>query len=118
MDIFTSEISYGVCDEVVAERVAQHHKWGQQNHPSTAKHYHESLTPDQLCEYYGILTEAAAKWQCQNPDKEVGDTWAAIAIEELSEAVSATPDKRREELVQLAAVVVAWIESIDRNGND
>lgn len=42
-------------------------------------------------------------------------TWADIAIEELVEAVEAMDEAgRREELVQLAAVVVAWIECIDR----
>jgi hypothetical protein len=36
-------------------------------------------------------------------------------VEELCEVLSATSEHhRRDELVQLAAVAIAWIESIDR----
>lgn len=42
-------------------------------------------------------------------------TWTDIALEEFCEAVEAPDDEqRRKELVQLAAVVFAWIEDIDK----
>jgi len=44
-------------------------------------------------------------------------TWAHIAIEELAEVVDAeTEEERRAEWVQLAAVCISAIQSIDRNG--
>jgi len=51
-------------------------------------------------------------------DKTFADgtgTYAHIALEEFSEVVSEFDiKKRRIELVQLTAVCLAWIESIDR----
>lgn len=50
------------------------------------------------------------KWGEQNHS-----SWADITIEELSEAIDENNiDRRRQELVQLGAVIVAWIEKIDR----
>ena len=60
------------------------------------------------------------------PGPKAGNcTWAHIAVEEMAEAVEAATDAAqgrgvlaalRKELVQLAAVIVAWIEAIDRRG--
>jgi hypothetical protein len=42
-------------------------------------------------------------------------TWAHILTEEFYEALAeADPEKLREELVQVAAVAVAWVECLDR----
>lgn len=66
---------------------------------------------------YRIPTEELAKDLCEEAARVGVTTWAHIAVEELSEAVSAPNDtERRKELIQLAAVVVSWIECLDRNG--
>jgi NTP pyrophosphatase (non-canonical NTP hydrolase) len=72
-----------------------------------------------------------AKWGEQNHSNEL---WMAILTEEVGEAAQALLDSRykvvnparytpdvdahlREELVQVAAVAVAWIEAIDRRAS-
>lgn len=91
--------------QVAVQRRKQDKKWGEQNHPSVLYGGH-----------YRIPHESAAKIICQRRVEANCLTWADIAIEELAEAIDAPGEmSRREELVQLAAVVVAWIENIDRN---
>jgi len=100
--------------EVKLERIRQNDLWGEQNHPSitpglTSRAGHEAA------EYYEIPTEDDAKQMCEDAANTGGLSYTHIAVEELCEAVEAKDDTdRREELVQLAAVVVAWIEAIDR----
>lgn len=77
-----------VLEEVLCERLSQERKWGTQNH---------------RCDlYYTILGE------------EVGEVGKAIC-EWLILHKGAVSDIRME-LVQVAAVAVAMVESIDRNG--
>jgi NTP pyrophosphatase (non-canonical NTP hydrolase) len=56
-----------------------------------------------------------AKWGEQNHDDFV---WHAILSEEVGEAAEAMlkqqPDNLRNEIFQIAAVCVAWLEAIDR----
>jgi len=57
------------------------------------------------------------KWGEQNHN---GTTWATILIEEVGEACkevneAVSVERLREELIQVAAVAVAWIECIDRH---
>lgn len=93
-----------ILGEVLVERDKQDAKWGEQNWPSTNDACRDAI-PD----------EATAKEACDTAVREGRCTWAHITIEELAEALAAPDDKsRREELVQLAAVVAAWIECIDR----
>jgi NTP pyrophosphatase (non-canonical NTP hydrolase) len=73
--------------EVLAERKAQEQKWGQQNHP--------------VANYYLILLE------------EVGEVAKAVLEENFGQGIL---KDARAELIQVAAVAVAMIESIDRNG--
>lgn len=104
--------------EIIAERNRQDAKWGEQNHPSldpilTGRN--GGASPQRLCEEYEIPSEARAKFKCNEAAEKRVLSWAHIAVEELSEAVSAIDDKtRRGELIQLAAVIVEWIQSIDR----
>jgi hypothetical protein len=101
MDSFTTP---EILREVEHERDRQEEKWGQQDHPSV----HPFA-------WYDLASEGDAKNACEAANKARQLSWADIAIEELSEAVFAEDDDaRREELVQLAAVAVAWIECIDR----
>ena len=111
-------IKYAI-DEVLDEVDAQLGKWGEQNHPSidtVLLNREGGCTPDRMCEEYEIPTENRAKFLCDMASNKQELTWTHIAVEELSEVVCAADDKtRRGELVQLAAVILNWIDSIDRN---
>lgn len=92
-----------VVNAVVAERAAQDKRWGEQNHPDGTG--------------YGIWVARAeeikrrAAYQVKNNTL----TWQTILYEEVAEAFAESdPIRLREELVQCAAVCVAWIEAIDR----
>jgi hypothetical protein len=107
-----------ILDEIRAERKKQEEKWGEQNHPCLdldvlASH---KCTPEVMTEAYNIPSELQAK-DITDRNAENGTlTYADIALEEFCEVVSEfDPVKRRQELVQLAAVTVAWIEKIDRD---
>jgi len=57
----------------------------------------------------------AAKAACDRGDDDGTVTWAEILVEETFEALAETDvDALRAELVQVAAVAVAWIEALDR----
>jgi hypothetical protein len=97
-----------VLTQIAIEREKQDEKWGQQNHPDGTQpgglgRYRTSLKLDLARDLY-----AAAEGG--------GDlTWIEILGEEVAEAF-AEPDPQllRAELLQVAAVAVAWIECIDR----
>jgi len=96
--------------DIVEERASNVARWGEQNYPSSA-----SLGGPGACLLYGIPTERAAKETVARATKEGRLTWADVLLEEFAEAVAATDDvARRGELVQVAAVALAWIECIDR----
>lgn len=100
-----------IYDEIRGERIWQTDKWGEQNHDSVPDDRSALIR----CQMVGLASELRAKLNCDDAVKDKRLTWAHIAVEELAEAVSArNEDTRREELVQLAAVVVAWIDCIDR----
>jgi hypothetical protein len=88
-----------VVGEVIAERATQDRQWGEQNHP-------DGTSP--------AYTRAAevAKAVTNRHAAEGSVTWFDILHEEVMEAF-AEPNPRAE-LVQVAAVAVAWIEAIDR----
>ena len=101
-----------VYDKIKNERDRQDTKWGPQDHPSIKN----GMISDFLSSYYGIPTEDEAKLACDIAFKDGHGTWSHILIEELSEAIHAkTEEKRKEELIQVAAVAIAWIESIEIN---
>lgn len=110
-------------DDVVAERERQDAKWGEQNHPSVdpvLTRRSGGCTPQRMAEEYEIPSATRAKWLCGIRHKRGDGTWADIVVEELAEAVEAAVEygdasvELRVELVQTAAVIVAWIEAIDR----
>ena len=108
-----------ILQEIRTERQRQDAKWGIQNKPclDPVLPYREGgCTPQRMCEEYEIPTEERAKYMCDTAANNKTLTYAHIAIEELSEVVS-TFDviERRKELIQLAAVCVAWLEKIDRD---
>lgn len=66
---------------------------------------------------YDTPSEAGAKGVCEDAFARGCGTWAHILVEEVAEAIAAPDDvARRAELVQCAAVCVAWCENIDRRG--
>lgn len=122
-----------VLGEVLAERQRQTAKWGEYDHPlvgnphasiqaahgPTARFIPESAALIE-CHRLGIPSEREAKEACDKEHKAGQGSFATIAVEEFAEAVSAcvihgeTSDAARKELVQVTAVFVAMIESIDR----
>lgn len=109
-----------IFDEILAERERQTKKFGEQNIPcldQTLLTREGGCTPQRMCENYEIPSENRAKQLCDGAFDNHHGTYAHIAVKELSEAISTLdPVKRREELVQTAAVLVGWIEKIDRLG--
>lgn len=80
-----------IAREIKAERVSQDHKWGEQNH-------------DDL-RWFAIFSE------------EAGEVAKEVVEAEFTRSMNRRIDHERalrEELVQTAAVAVAWLEAIDR----
>lgn len=73
-------------DDVLAERVAQDKRWGQQDHPPHA--------------WLAILTEEVGEVAKEVADATAGGEWR--------------PVEYRTEMVQAAAVALAAVESFDR----
>lgn len=99
---------------MLAERERQINKFGAQLNvpclpPGGSLDVRENLEPCLL-----IGSEDECKAACDEAFSEGKGSWAAIASEELAEAIDA-PNyaARRVELVQLLTVVMAWIEAID-----
>lgn len=91
-----------VIDEVAQERAEQDAKWGEQNHPDGTSQ---------------LLTYAAtsARERTNRSAREGKVTWMHILDEEVCEAFcEEEPGRLRAELIQIAAVAVAWVEAIDR----
>lgn len=111
--------TFEVLAAVAEERHAQDMKWGRQDHP-------DGTSPDME---YGwshadgtvfTMAEVAeqAKEDCDFAAQTEILTWFDILQEEFFEALAEEdPARLREELVQVAAVAVAWIEAIDRRNS-
>jgi len=96
------------------ERHRQELKWGEQNHP-------DSVGADGMsaCFSHHIATPKEAKSLCDYRASHGTVTYADILIEEVSEAIWEAGEKDQQkleaELIQVAAVAVAWIEKIWRD---
>lgn len=89
--------------EVLRERERQHELWGEQNHADG--------TGGAVYEAYAKEAREACDFHADNGTL----TWDKILLEEVLEAFAETdPVTLREELIQVAAVAVSWIEAIDR----
>lgn len=92
-----------VLTEVFDERERQHRRWGEQNFPDGTSFDSWAFQAD------------AARVEFQDAASDGRLTYLEILREEVLEAFSEEdPAKLRAELVQVAAVAVQWIESIDR----
>jgi hypothetical protein len=93
--------------DVLNERVEQDRKWGEQNHPDGTEANNDNLD-----------TLAAIRGYYEDAEESNTLTWRHILEEEVAEVfASGNPRDLRRELVQVAAVAVAWIEAIDRRGD-
>lgn len=102
MTATTSHATHFVLADIAAERARQLAKWGEQNHPDGTGRPGDD----------DMANLDRAKCKANGPDE---DNWRDILQEEVSEAFAEThPLALRAELVQVAAVAVAWIETIDR----
>ncbi|MER8158131.1 hypothetical protein [Streptomyces sp. NPDC094472] len=117
----------GVLDEIHAERCRQNEKWGEQNHPDVDPRDIPYVTHS----YYASRADI---WRQVNeertkPSRSLGrctghpegphthTAWDGILLEEVYEALAEEdPARLRAEMVQVAAVAVAWVEAIDRRG--
>lgn len=100
--------TWAVLEEVEAERARQDEKWGEQNHPDLPGVRHPG---------YAL---AANMWKVDNAGRMAEGclAWDGILLEEVFEALEqaelANEVGLRQELIQVAAVVVAHVEAIDR----
>lgn len=103
--------------EIIAERTRQDYLWGEQNHPILDQAL-IGRKPSRMCEEYEIPSESRAKMMYNISVQEKNTTYMHILIEEVSEAASCGSNitELRKELIQVAAVAIAMIESLDRNG--
>ena len=92
----TATTTFGVCCEVEEERTRQDAKWGQQNHSPI--------------EWIAILTEEVGE-----AAKEAVEMHFANAFPEHYTNDAERCARYRAELIQVAAVAVAMVESLDRN---
>lgn len=114
---FDMKLHHHVYTEINEECIRNTHKWGEQDHPSICPLPDYPELTKEICRYYAIPTPFYATQNCDNRHKAGEGSWADIAVEELVEAVAAAIDGDegcRAELVQLGAVIVAWIATIDR----
>lgn len=111
-----------VLEEVSQERVRQDSKWGVQNHPNGTgddvallhgrplpqPHARVAVTMGTLAHTARAVTDQAANLGTV--------TYADILLEEVGEAFAESdPARLRAELIQVAAVAVAWVAKIDRD---
>jgi hypothetical protein len=93
---------YRVLSDLLHERDRQDVKWGEQHHP-------DGTGGEEL-----IYMATAAKRVCDKHAEDGTVTWFDILNEEFREAMAEShPKLLREELIQVAAVAIAWIEDID-----
>lgn len=97
--------------EVLHEVYRQDSKYGEPNHPL-------GFGPDKqlggIWRYSYLAEVTKAECKANGPGE---DTWAAVLLEEVFEALAeSNPARARVELIQVAAVAVQAALSIDRQG--
>lgn len=99
-----------VLTEVAEERARQDARWGEQNHPDgTGNRYGLSAVPEPAADF--------ARQRCDAAFERGAGCWEHILYEEFCEAMAEDdPERLRNELLQVAAVAVHWIEALDRRG--
>ena len=121
MDAKTRDGMQLAVEAVIAERLRQEAKWGEQNHPMAPSGKNRSVKLEHFaCEILGIPTAREARDACEWSHRAGSGTYTHILVEEVAEFVEAcvlhgeTSDEARAEMVQVAAVALAMLEAIDR----
>lgn len=97
---------YIAVEHLLAERHRQDAKFGEQNHRDGTG-----------TQFAGLANSARAA--CDRAFGQGRGSWLHILREEFYEAAAESdPDKLRAELLQVAAVAMAWVEAIDRRPRD
>lgn len=103
-----------ILNEIVAERLRQDKKWGEQNHPIVRLGSHPTKWKVKL---YRRAADRARTF-CDFKFANCRGDWRAILGEEVAEALAegaaGNMEKCKAELIQVAAVAVAMIECIER----
>lgn len=100
--IWGNQVRY-VLDHVFMERGRQESKWGEQNHADGTGRPDDSAVADR----YRAITDFNAK--------QGHVTYRDILLEEVFEAIAESDkEKLKTELIQVAAVAVAWVEKLIR----
>jgi hypothetical protein len=92
-----------IFSEIVQERMRQHEKWGEQNHPMLNIPFTREAMRNNMKAYKAINDNG------KNP------SWFSILMEEVYESFAENePEKIRAEMLQTSAVAVQIIEYLDR----
>ena len=117
---FRERITKAIAD-VVAERLRQEAKWGEQNHPMVGLAARRGFVPPRVaCVRLGILGADEARERCDHAHRNHEGAYTHILVEEVAEFVEAcvlhgdASDEARAEMVQVVAVALAMLECIDR----
>lgn len=106
-----------VLTEVQTERASQDVKWGEQNHPDGTGPYLSVFNRVSVPSHGNLnrMICQEATTECNTMHAQGRGTWQHILTEEWAEAIACdNPTELRVELIQVAAVAVAWVEAIDR----
>lgn len=99
--------------DINAERDKQHLRWGEQHRPNTK----EGVDVAAVSHVRDRLRQLCNQAEEDGPMSGYtgGASWQHILDEEIYEAYAEMHNKEamREELIQAAAVIVAWIEDLD-----
>lgn len=104
-----------IMKRVEDERERQNMKWGVQNHPDRSV-----ICREGRLDFYDISTADHLRHMCEFRMKKGYGAWPDILLEEVAEAIEAAingdTNNLKEELIQVAAVCVQWVECIERRG--
>jgi GH18 family chitinase len=106
------EMIDGIFEEIRAERQRQDEKFGKQNHSMLGKTF-DLIDIGRMYPHKNILRNQMVL--CRERIKSNKHGWFDILLKELCESFLETePEKQREEMIQVAAVAVQIIESLDK----
>jgi len=106
--IYVEEATVNVLNDVMREQIRARGKHGVQELP-------DGIVPDRYTQELRIVAQRRTDQQAIAGKL----TWVDVAREEWHELLdAATPEDRRMEAIQLAQVLVSWVEDMDkRNGS-
>lgn len=92
-----------IAEEILSEVDRQQELWGEQNHPDGTGLTEDDRRANRMKAFNDVFVEKGTL------------TWRDILLEEVYEAFAETDlVKLREELIQVSAVALSWVDAIDR----